>query len=100
FMVLLSCSDDTEKNRDIIIGKWRAIEIYDPNQLLSSPDCLTHIYEEYHEDHSVSGDYILPFPDECNSIQFQLGVVWENLENHTYRIGHMDEQGTVYTIFK
>jgi hypothetical protein len=103
--VFLSCSsddDNSNESNDIIIGKWRAIEKYESNQLVDLPICLPHIYTEYKVDNSVSGDKIISneFPDECNSIIFDLGIVWENLGNDNYRIGQVNEQGNIYKIYR
>ncbi len=101
-LILSSCSSNDNFNSDIIIGKWRAIEKYETDQLVDLPTCLPHLYVEYKADNTVSGGKIISdnFPDECNSIISDLGVVWENLGNNTYRIGHFNEQGTVSTIYR
>lgn len=104
-LIFSSCSsddDNSNESNDIIIGKWRAIEKYESNQLVDLPVCLPHIYTEYKIDNSVSGDKIISdnFPEECNLILFDLGVVWENLGNNNYRIGHINEQGSIYNIYK
>lgn len=97
---LSSCSNSDDP--DIIIGKWRAIEKYESNQLTDLPTCLPHIYIEYKANKSVSGSRIISnaFPEECNLLNFDLGVVWKNLGNSMYQIGHVTEQGTIYKIYK
>ena len=103
-MVFSSCSsnDDSKESNDVIIGKWRAIEKYESNKLVDLPICLPHVYIEYKTDNSVSGDKIISndFPVECNSIVFDLGVVWENLGNSNYRIHRINEEGIVYKLYK
>jgi len=106
--ILSSCSNSDESNNDlnssndIIIGKWRAIEKYESNQIVELPICLPHIYTEYNTDKSVSGDRIISdsYPDECNLLEFNLGIVWNNLGNNYYQIGAINEQGTTYKLYK
>lgn len=102
-LILFSCSGDGgNASNDIIVGKWRAIEKYESNQIVALPTCLPHIYTEFKADNSVTGDKIISndFPDECNLLQFDLGVVWENLGNSIYRIGYINEQGNLTKIYK
>ncbi|MCF7569693.1 hypothetical protein L3X37_15205 [Sabulilitoribacter arenilitoris] len=98
FLSSCSSSDDS----DIIIGKWRAIEKYESNQQIDLPTCLPHIYTEYKADNTVSGGKIISdnFPEECNLLDFDGSVVWKNLGNSMYRIGHINDQGTTYKIYK
>ena len=100
FILLSSCTSNDDS--DIIIGKWRAIEKYESNQLIDLPTCLPHIYTEYKADKSVSGDKIISdtFPEECNLLDFDGGIVWKNLGNSMYQIGHVNEQATIYKIYK
>jgi len=102
-LIFFSCSGDGgNASNDIIVGKWRAIEKYESNQIVALPTCLPHIYTEFKADNSVTGDKIISndFPDECNLVQFDLGVVWENLGNSIYRIGYINEQGNLTKIYK
>ena len=102
-LIFFSCSSDGgNASNDIIVGKWRAIEKYESNQIVALPTCLPHIYTEFKADNSVTGDKIISndFPDECNLVQFDLGVVWENLGNSIYRIGYINEQGNLTKIYK
>ncbi|WP_290859668.1 hypothetical protein [Flavobacterium sp.] len=100
-LILSSCSS-SDDSADIIIGKWRAIEQYESNQLVDMPTCLPHIYTEYKADNSVSGGKIFSndFPEECNLLMFDLGVVWENLGNGNYRFGYSNEQGNIQKVYK
>jgi len=102
-LIFFSCSSDGgNASNDIIVGKWRAIEKYESNQIVALPTCLPHIYTEFKADNSVTGDKIISndFPDECNLLQFDLGVVWKNLGNSIYRIGYINEQGNLTKIYK
>ena len=102
-LIFFSCSGDGgNASNDIIVGKWRAIEKYESNQIVALPTCLPHIYTEFKADNSVTGDKIISndFPDECNLLQFDLGVVWKNLGNSIYRIGYINEQGNLTKIYK
>ena len=102
-LIFFSCSGDGgNASNDIIVGKWRAIEKYESNQIVALPTCLPHIYTEFKADNSVTGDKIISndFPDECNLVQFDLGVVWKNLGNSIYRIGYINEQGNLTKIYK
>lgn len=102
-LLFTSCSsDESSDTNDIIIGRWKAVIQYENEQEVSMPTCLPHTFIEYYANKSVSGGKIISddFPDECNLLQWDLGVVWQNLGNNFYRIGYLNEQGTVFTIFK
>jgi hypothetical protein len=95
-----SCSKDDSP--DIIIGKWRAIARYEANQPVELSVCTPYFYTEFKANNSVSGGRIpsSDFPEECSLIQFDLGIVWGNLGNSTYRIGYVNEQGYTYLFYK
>ena len=103
-LILSSCSndDDFESNNDIIIGKWRAIEKYESNVQVELSVCRPHLYVEFRADKSIHGGKIITndFPEECGTIDFELGWNWNNLGNNQYRIRHLDEQGQVVTYSK
>ncbi|TYA58920.1 hypothetical protein [Formosa maritima] len=103
FAILLSCSNDDENSEnDIIIGKWVPIARYESNQQIELSLCDPFFYTEYYKDHTVISNRIetTQFPDECGMTISELGIVWENLGNRKYKIRHIDEQGTVFTIYK
>jgi len=101
-MILSSCSSDDNNATDIIIGKWQAIERYENDQLVNMPTCWLHTYVEYNANKSVSGGRIMSddFPEICYYITYDLAIVWKNLGNNTYRIGHYNEEGSVFNIYK
>ncbi|MBQ0768730.1 MAG: hypothetical protein KBT58_05525 [Bizionia sp.] len=102
--IFLSCSsdDDSESNHDIIIGKWKAIQRFESNVEVDVPVCLAHLYSEYNEDKSIGGGVILAtdLPEECGTIDFELGWNWNNLGNNQYRIRYLEEQGQLFVFYK
>jgi hypothetical protein len=102
FTVLLSCSnDDDNAGKDIIIGKWVSFEKFESNQQVELAFCEPFFYTEYYENHNVISSRIetSQFPEACEMTISELGNLWENLGNSKYRIGHVDEQGNVFTIY-
>ncbi|MDC3132632.1 hypothetical protein OA501_00255 [Flavobacteriaceae bacterium] len=103
-IILSSCSndDDSASTNDIIIGKWRAIERFESNVQVDLPVCLPHLCTEYNADKSIRGDKIITndFPQECGTIDFELGWNWNNLGNNQYKIRYLEEQGQIFTFYK
>ncbi len=103
-IILSSCSNDDDSNssNDIIIGKWRAIERFESNVQVDLPVCLPHLYTEYKADKSIRGDKIITndFPQECGTLDFELGWNWSKVSNNQYRIRYLDEQGQIFTFYK
>lgn len=99
-LILSSCSS-SDAAADIVIGKWRAIEQYESNQLVEMPTCLPYIYSEFKADNTVSGGRIISndIPEECSLLMFDFGL-WENLGNGNYRIHFGNEQGIVQKMYK
>jgi hypothetical protein len=95
-----SCSEDNEST-DIIVGRWRAIQMLEMNLIVEMPVCLPYTYIEYKADNSaVGGNIISPdFPEECNLVSFDFAR-WENLGNSQYRIYPVNQQGTISKIYK
>lgn len=83
-ILLFTCSDDSNPNNDIIIGKWKIIEMYDNEILVDIPFCVPFYYYEYKSDHSINGGTIANTPDNCQVITFDFGWTWENLGNNRY----------------
>lgn len=101
-LIFSSCSNDDSQSNDIIIGKWRTIEKYESNVQIELEICEPHFYTEYKSDKSIISDRILSgeFPEECGIVLTELGWNWENLGNNQYRIRYLEEQGTIFNIYK
>jgi len=101
---LLSCSSDdgSDNSNDIIIGKWRAIEQYESGQQVEITNCLSYLYIQYAADGSVYSGVANPdeLPTTCGIIDSELDWKWENLGNRKYKIGKINEQGQLFTIYK
>ncbi|WP_062055468.1 hypothetical protein [Aquimarina longa] len=101
--ILISCSnDDSDNNNDIIIGKWKAIEKYESNQIIDLEICKSFIYVEYKADNWIEGGRIISdnFPEECQNILFELGWNWKNLGDNKYQIRYLEERGQIFTFYK
>ena len=96
-MIFSSCSnnDDSNRNSDIIIGKWRTIEIYESNVAVEILACTSEFYTEFKSNNTVSGFRVTPntFPDPCNQEFFNTGVTWENLGNSIYKFDVINVEG-------
>ena len=96
-MIFSSCSnnDDSNRNNDIIIGKWRTIEIYESNVAVEILACTSEFYTEFKSNNTVSGFRVKPntFPDPCNQEFFNTGVTWENLGNSNYKFDVINVEG-------
>jgi hypothetical protein len=96
-MIFSSCSnnDDSNRNNDIIIGKWRTIEIYESNVAVEILACTSEFYTEFKSNNTVSGFRVIPntFPDPCNQEFFNTGVTWENLGNSIYKFDVINVEG-------
>ena len=96
-MIFSSCSnnDDSNRNNDIIIGKWRTIEIYESNVAVEILACTSEFYTELKSKNTVSGFRVTPntFPDPCNQEFFNTGVTWENLGNSIYKFDVINVEG-------
>ena len=96
-MIFSSCSnnDDSNRNNDIIIGKWRTIEIYESNVAVEILACTSEFYTEFKSNNTVSGFRVTSntFPDPCNQEFFNTGVTWENLGNSIYKFDVINVEG-------
>jgi hypothetical protein len=96
-MIFSSCSnnDDSNRNNDIIIGKWRTIEIYESNVAVEILACTSEFYTEFKSNNTVFGFRVTPntFPDPCNQEFFNTGVTWENLGNSIYKFDVINVEG-------
>jgi hypothetical protein len=56
-IVFSSCTnnDNSERNNDIIIGKWRTIEIYESNEPVSILSCTSEYFKEFKSNKTVAG---------------------------------------------
>ena len=96
-MIFSSCSnnDDSNRNNDIIIGKWRTIEIYESNVAVEILACTSEFYTEFKSNNTVFGFRVTPntFPDPCNQEFFNTGVTWENLGTSIYKFDVINVEG-------
>jgi len=88
-IVFSSCTnnEDSERNNDIIIGKWRTIEIYESNEPVSILSCTSEYFKEFKSNKTLAGFIVTPntFPDPCNQVYADLGLTWQNLGNSNYK---------------
>ena len=70
------CSDDDnpEKNSDIVIGEWRAIQQFESDVIIDLPTSLQCIYITFQADNKFFSNLISSsdLPDECNGLNFEL----------------------------
>lgn len=97
FLIFSSCSknDDSNRNNDIIVGKWRTIEIYESNVAVDILACTSEFYTEFKSNNTVAGFKLTPntFPDPCDQEFFNTGVTWENLGNSNYKFDVINVEG-------
>ncbi|UPQ78098.1 hypothetical protein M0M57_10735 [Flavobacterium azooxidireducens] len=99
FMLFSSCSNNNDdSNNDIIIGKWRTIERYESDEPQEILPCTLEYYKEFKSNNTVAGFIVTPntFPDPCNQVYTDFGLIWENTGNSNYKF--KTTTGTEYTI--